>query len=533
MLTPDDFAAKIKEKYPEYKDVDNVKLSKAIIEKYPEYKSQVDFGGSPIDSVTDSRPAAERMGFVRRAALASKEAFMGGVDNLGAGTTLIKGGSAQIDQTSAWVAKAEDRFKRGEIDQAKLDEIKAFARDSNDRAMDLKNQGAAKTIRGVTELAVSPGAGVVEAAVAPIVEKAVNALPESGKQVVGGIAQKVDELGQQYPATRDILAAAGNVAAFTGAAKTAEAASKVAAKVAKKTSLETAGLAGDLPKILAENYPKVSPRQLEKRAEKVAQILTPDTSKKNYREAVAKGLAEPGQKRFLRGDIPSKIQLDGEMVEAAKVVARNIERAADIIPERLPTAIDKVIKDIAVPLRKAFGEIKVPIEVKKKVDDVWNSVKLQQNKNPRLSTVSVKSFQKEFETDYLGKIKQVWETPEGFRNTSVEDLWDLVIAYDKDWSVNVKNLAKEVDGIQDAQRAIWLQNRKILRDTMDSLADTIPDSKAREAFKEMSLLYKAKSAALDNVKPITKPRSGLLKTVAIGTLGSGVIGGTIAKVAGQ
>jgi len=35
-VTVDEFAAKIKEKYPEYKDVDNLKLAQSIVEKYPE-----------------------------------------------------------------------------------------------------------------------------------------------------------------------------------------------------------------------------------------------------------------------------------------------------------------------------------------------------------------------------------------------------------------------------------------------------------------------------------------------------------------
>ena len=38
-----EFAAKIKAKYPDYKDVDDLELTNKIIAKYPEYKDQVDF----------------------------------------------------------------------------------------------------------------------------------------------------------------------------------------------------------------------------------------------------------------------------------------------------------------------------------------------------------------------------------------------------------------------------------------------------------------------------------------------------------
>ncbi len=40
-ITPQEFAQKIKSKYPQYKDVDDITLTKKMIEKYPEYASQV------------------------------------------------------------------------------------------------------------------------------------------------------------------------------------------------------------------------------------------------------------------------------------------------------------------------------------------------------------------------------------------------------------------------------------------------------------------------------------------------------------
>lgn len=42
-VSPQEFSKKIKEKYPEYKNVDDLVLAEKMIEKYPEYKSQVDF----------------------------------------------------------------------------------------------------------------------------------------------------------------------------------------------------------------------------------------------------------------------------------------------------------------------------------------------------------------------------------------------------------------------------------------------------------------------------------------------------------
>jgi hypothetical protein len=43
-ISPQEFSKKVKEKYPQYKDVDDVLLAQKMIEKYPEYKNQVVFG---------------------------------------------------------------------------------------------------------------------------------------------------------------------------------------------------------------------------------------------------------------------------------------------------------------------------------------------------------------------------------------------------------------------------------------------------------------------------------------------------------
>lgn len=51
-VSPSQFAATVKSKYPEYKDVDDLKLTNAIIDKYPEYKDKVDFGTTAVTPVT-------------------------------------------------------------------------------------------------------------------------------------------------------------------------------------------------------------------------------------------------------------------------------------------------------------------------------------------------------------------------------------------------------------------------------------------------------------------------------------------------
>lgn len=46
-MTPDEFAGKVKAKYPQYQDIDNAELARRVVDKHPEYASQVDFGEVP------------------------------------------------------------------------------------------------------------------------------------------------------------------------------------------------------------------------------------------------------------------------------------------------------------------------------------------------------------------------------------------------------------------------------------------------------------------------------------------------------
>ena len=62
-VSPKDFSKKIKDKYPEYRDVDDVVLAKKMIEKYPEYSNRINFDSdiplkkkeqSEVDMVSNS-----------------------------------------------------------------------------------------------------------------------------------------------------------------------------------------------------------------------------------------------------------------------------------------------------------------------------------------------------------------------------------------------------------------------------------------------------------------------------------------------
>ena len=53
-----EFSKKVKEKYPEYKDVDDNTLAQKIVEKYPEYKGRVQFDTSQPQATSPQQPSA-------------------------------------------------------------------------------------------------------------------------------------------------------------------------------------------------------------------------------------------------------------------------------------------------------------------------------------------------------------------------------------------------------------------------------------------------------------------------------------------
>ena len=55
-MTPDEFGAKIKAKYPDYASIDNAELSRRIIAKHPEYASQVEMRDAVAQTTQSSAP---------------------------------------------------------------------------------------------------------------------------------------------------------------------------------------------------------------------------------------------------------------------------------------------------------------------------------------------------------------------------------------------------------------------------------------------------------------------------------------------
>lgn len=59
-MTPQEFAATIKQKYPQYKDIDDTELTNAMVAKYPVYKSQITGMSDSQDSLSSEQNVASQ-----------------------------------------------------------------------------------------------------------------------------------------------------------------------------------------------------------------------------------------------------------------------------------------------------------------------------------------------------------------------------------------------------------------------------------------------------------------------------------------
>lgn len=115
-MNPQQFAQKIKAKYPQYKNIDDVELSRKIIEKYPAYASQVKFD-EPI----------KKPGFFQSIAQGITKPFLQGVSSIAgvanAGTSV--GASLLGNENYAkTTANEADRIQREGVDYGALGKVK-------------------------------------------------------------------------------------------------------------------------------------------------------------------------------------------------------------------------------------------------------------------------------------------------------------------------------------------------------------------------------------------------------------------------
>ncbi len=275
-MNPQEFAKKIKSKYPQYKNVDDIELARSIVQKYPQYQSSVDF--STIADKKDSQ------GFISETKEDIRQIVTGTAEDL----------EKRADITS-------------EISQARRTGEQGVIRSLFQRFG--QGAGAASDVIGRTVI----GAGKVllpqrtEEAIQSVVQKGVQTVSELPP--VQNLLERFEKLKEENPAlARDIdsalgigtlaldigTAGLGGQAVKTGvkgAGKTAELAAKGAGKAgagARRIGFELEGaLTGTSQETLEQAFQaaRQGGKELETLTENLRGRVTPEELVENVRQS--------------------------------------------------------------------------------------------------------------------------------------------------------------------------------------------------------------------------------------------------------
>ena len=210
-LSPVEFSRRIKDKYPEYEDMDDVELSRRVVEKYPDYKAEVDF------SLTQSRPGSEpskklpstgayRGGAPRNAPAISPKGI---AKEIGEIATLEKRGmrGAFVGAATRDIERAAEAVKPGFVPKGTDEEIAA---------------GAGEFIGGLLKFTLAAGVfrPIAAAAASPFVSKIAQSAIRGGIEVAGGsaIMQTLHDMSIKGEVDPNDVAIATGVGGVTGLA---------------------------------------------------------------------------------------------------------------------------------------------------------------------------------------------------------------------------------------------------------------------------------------------------------------------------
>ena len=457
----------------------------------------------------------------------------GGVENMKAPKRAMDQGSYMIEQAKKQLAQ--------DGDQEKFDKKMAVIKKMMGSAMDRSNLGASEVFKGGVDTAISPVTGAFTGGLKPELDK----LSQFVTKGVQGMSQKnqgrlmnaintIHSFTSKHPALMNYASGGLDLAGLgvggkvvKGGVKTLEKGVKslaVGAKDAGQTLGEFGvdlakmggGVASDLVKGAKNKIPKISTPGKSTADDIATKLLTPEINQKNLRIAASKGLAVEGKKGLFTGG-KDMIKLNSRMEEVKKTLLSHFPDIHKISSFNLPVKIESKIGEIASPLRESFQKIVVPKSIKTGIVTNWTKLKKSQL-DKSFNTSWLKDIQKTFENEYISKIsKKVKDATGKYRQKNADDVWRMITDYDKRNSKLIEAVEKgSSDPSVLTKFDAYIENRRLLRKTIDELASHMDDLEAQKAFKEMSDLYEAQGRIIENIKPTNKSGTSVAKDLAKG-----------------
>lgn len=231
--------------------------------------------------------------------------------------------------------------------------------------------------------------------------------------------------------------------------------------------------------------------KLAARKETLEQTVSPKVTPKR-KEALIKKEPErikKGEKVPLLGKAPDIIEPGVKEKTIAQTFRRLIPGAEKLDEFRLVERANEKIGDIADTVRGELKVVKFTPKNRTQLFDEWTNIKKKQQGNVFFGT-RAKRFQNEFERILDATKKKLKDPQTGqFRDWTMEDLWDMRIAYDNLDSVkSVKSLRPGATAEEAFLHNMWKENRNALNQFMKDEINALGGDLASN-FKDMSNLY--------------------------------------------
>ncbi len=334
---------------------------------------------------------------------------------------------------------------------------------------------------------------------------------DTGKAALVAIskgAEFYDEFSKDHPrAARNIEGLLG-VAEIIPAAETVTGVKNIATQSIKKLAKEAPGAIENFAKGRAE-------AQILKQAAKVEEQIAPtvkEMTKNQVREALDQGRKiETGRiaRFFGKAD---EVVTEKRTSEAARAVVERIPKAAKMNDQEIATAAKDTIRKIAKDVEPKLQQAPLKEEIKQDIVNSYVDVQKKQLETPILSPATVRRAQKQFQSS----IEEVID------GGNVNDIWNAIKKYDSSVEKSVKEATSQSSDRVQALKDIWLENRRILRDSLDDALEGVDPTVAKD-FKDMYGLYTARENVINNAR-LFKGSKELRNKIITGVVGGGLAG---------
>lgn len=249
--------------------------------------------------------------------------------------------------------------------------------------------------------------------------------------------------------------------------------------------------------------------------EQIAEKIAPKLTKKEIQKALNEGrVVRSGRLTKLLGKSDS-VALDKRVMEVAQTIENKIPNAVKLNDQEIITAAQNEIKNISEQIAPKLKQVKLSEEIKDNIINSFSELKQAQIDDATFNSVGIISKQQAKFENILSEI---------IDSDNADDLWKSIQKYDDSIKSKVKEANQFSSDSAQELKDVWLENRRILRDALDSVTNNIQEVDVANDFRAMSNLYTAKQNII-NAANFAKGDKELLRQFL---LKAGVGGGAAA-----